>query len=148
MQRRNNGDGCIRQRQDGRWEAKLVIEGKTKSFYGKTKAEVKKKLAQVQADLTNEEYLDETNMTVNQWLDEWLKNFVDVKASTFKRYELDVRLRFKPTIGRIKLKDLSALDIQRAYKKFLNQGLAPKSITNAHGTLHEALRKAVKMGFI
>lgn len=148
MQRRNNGDGCIRQRQDGRWEAKLVIEGKTKSFYGKTKAEVKKKLAQIQADLTNEEYLDETNMTVNQWLDEWLKNFVDVKASTFKRYELDVRLRFKPTIGRIKLKDLSALDIQRAYKKFLNQGLAPKSITNAHGTLHEALRKAVKMGFI
>ena len=146
--RRDNGDGSIYKRADGRWEAKICINGKRRSFYGDSKAEVRKKLAQVQAEITTNDYLEETNMTVGQWLDEWLRDFVDVKASTWKRYELDCRIRFKPVLGKIKLKDLTALTLQKTYRQMLNQGLSPKSVVNAHGTLHEALKRAVKMGYI
>ncbi len=32
-----NGEGSMRQRKDtGQWEARLMIEGKSKSFYGRT----------------------------------------------------------------------------------------------------------------
>lgn len=146
--RRENGDGGIYKRDDGRWEAKILVAGKRKSFYGDTKAEVKKKLSLIQAEVALDEYMDETTMTVAQWLDEWLRDFVDVKNSTWKRYELDVRLRFKPYFGNMKLKDLNALTVQRTYGQLLRSGLSPKSVCNAHGTLHEALQRAVKLGFI
>ena len=48
--KRTNGEGTIRQRDNGLWEC-TIMDGfqsdgrrKTKSFYGKTQGEVKKKL--------------------------------------------------------------------------------------------------------
>ena len=43
--RRGNGEGTIRQRTDGRWEAQLSLpSGKRKSVYGKTKKEAREAL--------------------------------------------------------------------------------------------------------
>lgn len=50
-------EGTIRKRSDGKWEGRITIEydakGKQvqKSFYGKTKTEVKKKLKPVEDDM-------------------------------------------------------------------------------------------------
>lgn len=44
--RRGNGEGTIRQKPDGRWEARYVAaDGARKSVMGKTRAEVAAKLA-------------------------------------------------------------------------------------------------------
>jgi hypothetical protein len=44
--RRDNNEGLIRKRVDGRWEARISLpDGKTKAFYAKTRAEVADRLA-------------------------------------------------------------------------------------------------------
>lgn len=43
--RKRNGEGNVRQRANGLWEARIVLEdGKSKSYYSQTKAEALKKL--------------------------------------------------------------------------------------------------------
>ena len=55
--RRDKGDGCISQRADGTWTARIRVglnpEGKPKikAFYGKSEREVKKKLKEFEKEL-------------------------------------------------------------------------------------------------
>lgn len=45
MSRRSKGEGTIRKRSDGRWKGRYVnCLGETKSVYGQSKADVKRKL--------------------------------------------------------------------------------------------------------
>ena len=51
--RRGNHEGNIRRRSDGRWEARITLEGgRVKSFYGKTRADVVQRLARAQHERT------------------------------------------------------------------------------------------------
>ena len=46
MGRRGNSEGTITKRADGRWEARISLpDGKRKSFYGKTRQEVARRLS-------------------------------------------------------------------------------------------------------
>ncbi len=50
--RRGNREGTIYKRADGRWEAKIALEdGQRKSFYGDTRAEVARRLAEAQHEV-------------------------------------------------------------------------------------------------
>lgn len=146
--RKSNGEGSIRKRGDGLWEARITIGDKRKSIYGKTKSEVRNKMIEIQVEVTNKDYIDETNMTVAQWMDTWMNDFLEARPSTIKRYDRDVRLRIIPCLGKIKLKELTTMQIQKMYRKCKNDGLSPKSIHNLHCVLHEALRKAVALKYI
>jgi integrase len=42
--RRAKGEGSVLKRKDGRWQARYEVGGKRKYIYGKTRAEVAKKL--------------------------------------------------------------------------------------------------------
>src|SRR5680860_1215952 len=75
---RGNGEGNIRKRKDGRWEARLTIgyrDGKArmKSVYGKTRTEAQQKLAKLQTDLQRGIAPTDDRQTVGQFLDRWLK---------------------------------------------------------------------------
>lgn len=49
--RRGNNEGMISKRADGRWEGRISLEdGKRKSYYGKTRQEVQRKLAEVRRE--------------------------------------------------------------------------------------------------
>ena len=63
--RRARGEGSIRQRKDGAWEARFVIgidpgTGKEirKSVYAKTQKEVRKKMTEAVAALDKDDYRD------------------------------------------------------------------------------------------
>jgi len=50
--RRGNNEGTITKRSDGRWEARISLEGgRRKSFYGKTRLEAQRKLTQAHSDI-------------------------------------------------------------------------------------------------
>ena len=52
MKRRANGEGSVSKRKDGRWQARLTLtSGKRLSVYGRTRADVVKKLNAAKADL-------------------------------------------------------------------------------------------------
>ena len=149
MAKRANGEGNIRRRADGTWESRLVINGKRRSAYGKTQAEVRQKLRNMQK--ANEACLDlaASEMTVSEWLLIWMRDYRNsIKDSTKATYWTDIKLHILPYIGKVKLSALTSEKVQRMYNKLVAEGISPKSVRNTHGILHKALGQAVKLKYI
>ena len=155
------GGGTIRQRPDGLWEARYTLginpgTGKQiqKSVYGKTQKEVRQKLTAITAEIDNGSYQEPCKMTVNEWLDIWLKDYqIGVKDSTAYLYERQAKLYLRPALGNIPLETLKAHTVQRLYNSLSQEhdgqpALSAKTIKNIHGVLHRALDQAQKMGYI
>ena len=144
--RRSNGEGSIRKRDDGSWEGRILIEGKSRSIYGRSQAEVRKKLTEIRNDLDNDDYLEPNDTTVKEWMEIWQNEYLeDVKQSTADRYKSCIRIHIIPALGDTRLLDLRASTIQ----KFLNQckkvdGLSEKSVKNIRLVLHKALEQAIE----
>ena len=150
------GGGTIRQRSDGRWEARYTIgrdpgTGKQvqKSIYGETQAEVRKKLQQATTAIDEGVYTEPSKMTVGGWLDVWIKEYTgDLKPYTLKSYTGHVNNHIKPSLGAVKLSALNAPTMQAFINSLQREGLAPKSVKNNHGTLHKALQQAVELSYL
>ena len=149
------GSGMIRQRPDGRWEARYTVgrdpgTGKQiqKSIYGKTQNEVRKKLAEIIKDLDDGIYTDAEGLTVGKWMDTWYEEYtVNLKNSTRASYGDLIRLHIKPGIGAVKLDKLTPTMVQKFYNDLINgskgkQPLAANTVRNVHTVLHKALRQA------
>lgn len=158
-----NGEGTVRKRIDGTWEARAPLgrdpgTGKTKFkyFYGDTRTEALKKKNAFRYENENGLYIEPSKLTVGQWLDTWHSEYMgSVKSRTAERYESAIRVHLKPSLGATRLSVLTAPMIQDMYNRMHKErladpkaGLSPKSIKNVHGVLHEALKKAVKLGYI
>lgn len=156
MAKRANGEGTIRKRHDGRWEGRYYdpIADKQKSVYGKTQKEVREKLSGITQDILNRDYIQETNISVSEWLKIWLEQFTaNVKPLTKSSYEVQCKNHIIPRLGNIRLKSLSVQHIQKTYNDLFEgrnsqEALSAKTIKNIHGVLHKALEQAVKSGYI
>ena len=147
------GGGTIRQRPDGRWEARFTVgrdpgTGKQiqRSVYGSTQKEVRQKLAQAVAEVDNGTYQAPSKMTVGQWLDIWQKDYLGgVKPATVSSYEYCIRLHIKPALGAARLDRIHPHTIQG----FINAlELAPQTVRHIWMVLHTALEKAVDLEYI
>lgn len=93
-------------------------------------------------------------MTVNDWLDIWLKDYqIGVKDSTAYLYERQAKLYLRPALGNIPLETLKAHTIQRLYNSLSQEhdgqlALSAKTIKNIHGVLHKALQQTVLLNYI
>ena len=169
-----NGNGTIRKRSDGRWEGRYTcgfdpVSGQQiqRSVYGKSQKDVRTKLTQIANDIDQGVYTEPTKMTIGSWLDIWLKEYkTDVKPNTIDQYDYQIRTHLKPAFGRVNLQELTAPMVQQLYNSRLKPykikqkmcngkpkviektGLSPKSIRNIHSVLHEALDKALKLGYV
>ncbi len=93
--RRAKNEGSIRQRTDGRWEARATGSidyrtGKPKCIfvYGKTKTEVIGKLRKLEYDIHNRKAIDLTSTKFVDWLTYWLETYKknNIKQSTYVSY--------------------------------------------------------------
>jgi len=151
QKRRGHGEGSIKQRSDGLWEARVSLEGgKRRSFYGKTRREAQDKLRTALRDLDAGLDLSSDRQTVAQFLDKWLSASVkpSVKVKTYEGYESIVRIRVTPRIGRTHLAKLTALDLQALYTELANAGLSARSVHHTHRVLHRAFVQAVRWNLI
>ncbi len=155
MKKRINGEGTIRKRKNGSWEARITIgfDEKTgkqlfKSVYARTQKEIKEKLEILLGDRVQKS-CDEAELSVSEWLDQWMNDFlVDVKEGTKISYESLCNNHIKPNLGQVSLIELKAPTIQRFYNNLRTKGLSPKYIKNIHGCLHRALDMAVRIDYI
>lgn len=158
MSKRANNEGSIRQRPDGRWEARYSAgydsgTGKPirRSIYGKTQAEVRKRLQEIETSLDSGTYTPPNKITLGEWLDTWQSEYLNgVTLSTQRAYSDKIRLHIKPALGAVKLQNLAIPAIQQFYNS-LGKGdkpLSAKSIKGIHGVLHAALKQAVMIGYI
>ena len=155
--RNAQGGGTIRQRKDGRWEARYTVgrdpgTGKQiqRSVYGSTQKEVRQKLAQITAAIDTGTYKEPCRMTLGQWLDIWQRDYLrDVKESTAAIHETQIRLHISPALGAIRLEALNPHDIQALYNALQDEkGLSARTVKTVHSTLHKALQQAAANGYI
>ncbi len=145
------GNGSVRQRENGTWEARCIINGKRKSFYGEKQSDVLKAMRAAKKSSDDGTYFETTNITLSKWLDTWLSEYIkpSCKPLTYSTYESKVKTHLKPALGRIRLTTLNATQIQAFYNDLLRvHNLQPKTIKNIHGILHKALEQALKLRYI
>lgn len=155
--RNAQGAGTIRQRVDGRWEARYTIgrdpgTGRQlqRSIYGSTQQEVRKKLAQAVAALDAGTYQTPNRITVATWMEEWLTTFCagKVKPLTRQSYEGIIKNHIVPVIGAVELQAIKGSHIQRLYNIMTKAGLSGKTVKNVSAVLHKAFSVALKQGLI
>ena len=161
--KRPSGDGMVRQKKRGQWEARIVVgykdDGKPiyRYVYGKTQKEVLDKLHQRIEDYRGVELTEDSKMTLGEWLDKWLNEYMlfTIRERTWKAYETTVRLHIKPYLGDKQIAFITTADVQRMYNKLKRSGrseahpihghkLSDSYVRKIHMMLHEAMDTAVK----
>jgi integrase len=118
--------------------------------YAKTRKEAAEKLTAAMADASKGITADGGPKTVGAFLMSWLENSVrgSVRKSTYDRNESLCRVHLIPSLGRKKLKTLSAADVAGFYRSRLDSGCSAASVRKMHETLHKALKQAVRWGYM
>ncbi|HRP46607.1 MAG TPA: site-specific integrase [Trueperaceae bacterium] len=118
--KRANGEGTITRRKDGRWQGAITIgrdeEGKQlrKTVYGRTQAEVRKKLDDLKKTIGATDLTSEA-VTLEAYLARWLEEKArQVKPRTIESYKYTIERYINPKLGRVKLTKLTPLNIQTA----------------------------------
>lgn len=90
-----------------------------------------------------------TEGTVGFLLEEW---FAQASPRWSLKYAAGVRSnldqRWLPALGAKKLNRLEAIDLDRCYRRWEAEGLAPATIGQYHAAIRRALRQAVRWGWI
>lgn len=149
--RRDKGDGCISQLKDGRWTSRMRVgltpEGKPKikAFYGKTEAEVKKKLKEFQKELhKNDGAVVQRNTVANYMLD-WLQNVKanELKPKSYDRLEQSVKNQIIPSIGHLQVAALTSDDVQKMINSLKADGLSYSTIKKAYDAVNECFKTGI-----
>src|SRR5215208_874896 len=148
--RRGNGEGTIRQRADGRWEAQVSLPGgKRKSVYGKTKKEARDKLKDAQKQIDAGVDLGAPSQTVEAFLKSWLADSeTRVRPKTHRTYQDLLRLHVIPELGKVRLDRVAAPQIAKLLRDRQTAGLSPKTVNHIRATLRAALNQAVRWRLI
>ncbi|MEE1046784.1 MAG: site-specific integrase [Clostridia bacterium] len=165
--RRPQGDGTIRKRSDGRWEARIIIGHKNdgspmyKSAFAKTQRSALKQLHQLLDLYRDVDLTEECRMTLGEWMDKWMDEYMifTIKENTIKGYRSQIDHQIKPFIGHKQLASLTTADIQKFYNKIKKEGrvhphpihghvLSDSMVRKIHMMLHEAMEVAVRERYI
>ena len=89
-------------------------------------------------------------LTVGQWLSYWLEQVVPPSrtASTTHGYTMIVRNHLSPALGRVKLRELTAPQIQLYLRRKQAEGLSSNTVRKHLGVLHNALEQARRQDLI
>jgi integrase len=123
---------------------------KRRTVYGKTRGEVRDKLAKALAERADGLVFDDENMTVGEYVTRWLEDSAKggLAHRTYANYKLQLRRHIVPAIGRVKLAKLNPAHVQGLYAAKLREGLKPSSVRYMHSVLRRSLEQAVRWNLI
>lgn len=164
MAKRKKGQGTVRQRVDGRWEARyrytdIYGNKKTKYFTSQSKQECTNKMnafiIALESDI-KEQYLLPYSITAEtpfeEWSRIWMKYYCEgrIRESTYSHYESHFRLYINPRIGNIPLGMLTSsmcqgmlLDIRENGRHKGDKPLSIRTVDPMRVMLCECLQRAL-----
>ena len=148
--RRGKGEGSIRERADGRWEARVDcgwIDGKRvrKSIFGRTRRQVAAKLPKALQQAQQGTPFADERLTVAQYLTRWLEHVrTRIRVRTWASYESSVRLHLLPTIGKVSLARITPAHVEAALQRLQQNGTSVTRTRYARSVLRAALNRARK----
>lgn len=151
--KRAHGEGTIGKRKDGRWEARVSIgytdkgTPKRHTVYGRTQAEVKKKLDLLRQQVDSGTYSD-AKLTIATFLERFLSEKArDVKPSTLEQYEICTRRCILPRIGRVRLDKLTPMQVQKLLVDIRDASGTARA-TKCRSLLFSACKQAVRLQLV
>ena len=144
--RASNGMGSIRQRADGRWEARYSTpEGRQKSVYGKSEKEVTAKLRGALHDLDSGAWREPSKITVGEWLDIWLADYQEQNTDrTTKKYKCIVNNHIRPLLGSLKMSKVTSMHARRLMNELIRAGLSTVTVHGYMGIFKAIMQSAVE----
>lgn len=144
--KRANGEGSILKRKDGRFMARVTVNGERLTFYSRSRQEAAAWLAEQLAAKNHGLLVAPSKVTFGQWLDTWLQEYARprVRPTTWEDYRIIVEKHLKPALGEILLKDLRPEHLQKVHNEKAASGLSPRRVRLIHVVTHSALKQAVK----
>jgi integrase len=149
--KRGNGEGTISKRADGRYCAAIFVtrpdgtRGR-KWVYGKTRAEVAEKLAELANKVRGGAVLPTRSVKLADYLDYWLSSVAadKVRPTTYAKYEQTIRLYLKPNLGTRTLERLTVPVAQEFLSRQLAAGHSVPKVKVMREVLSSALSRAVR----
>ena len=130
---------------------------KRRSFYGKRRKDVVKKMQKVQNEMSKGTYSEPSKTLFKTWLDNWLQIYKkgNLKPTTYDSYENRIRVHIQPGLGEIPIEKLQTQMIQDFYNSKLRSdrgdskdGLSARSVRHLHTIICSSLDQAVQEGLL
>lgn len=102
-------------------------------------------LTKLLASIDKGVFIQPSKMTVDQFLDRWLKDAVKARVAphTYADYVGIAQRYIRPSLGTRLLHQLTALDLQKLYADMQAQGLSSRTVRYCHAVIGNALGQAV-----
>ena len=138
--------GQYKQRADGRYATSVVVNGKKKTIYAKSSAELNKKVIELKYYNNNNITISNDNITLGQFADKWFEiSSVGKEDSTVKEYKYIIN-KIKATLGNYKMANIKKYDIQKVVNNFIENGhdrLAKKYLMYIKNIFNEAIQNDI-----
>lgn len=149
--RRANNEGSVFQRSDGRWGGALTMgydeNGKIirKTIYGKTQAEVIKKLSEISGRMKSNSYELVENNNLETLMFEYLMTFKksSVSPRTFEGNIRNFKLHIAPQIGKMKVYEIDNYAIQKLVNNLIEEGYSNDTIKKCKHLLNQFFEYAI-----
>ena len=149
MARRGNHEGTMNQLPSGSWRAQIYIKGIRFGKTFKKKALAQKWLRDKANEIVNGLRIKDSQMLLMDYFQDWLViKKGSIRPHTWSQYESVIRMHISPTLGKIKLSDLTSDHIRSLYQQLLQYGVGKRTIEVLHAILHVSLGDAVKQRLI
>ena len=150
MAKRANSEGTLYQRKDGRWAAGVTVlkDGAHQRVfkYAATQAEARKLLTSLKKNQDDGRPINFDRLSLRQWLDVWLDDFVKPNRSprTYGEYYSVLRREVPETLGKLPLTQVRGEHLQRLFMTIASKG---KGRTSEHlrAVLRASFNRAMKL---
>ena len=142
-------------RGDRKWLLRVFLgrDGERRKRYASktiegTTAQARQELTRMLHEADKGALVASSELTLAAYVGEWYRTKVRVSERTLNGYRLQMKLYILPHLGHLRLHEITPLAVQDTINKLRDQGLGPRTIEYAHAVLHQALKKAVKLGLL
>ena len=134
----------IRQRKDGRYEARAVVEGINISIIKSSLKECLEEFKEAKKMASNNMDMKRVNITLNEWFEEWFEQYKKPYIKETSIYTLRSKYYniFGNTLGDKKVAEINNIDIQSVINSMRDNGRAASSMRTALSTIRECLESA------
>ena len=134
----------IRQRKDGRYEARAVVEGINISIIKSSLKECLEEFKEAKKIASNNMDIKRINITLNEWFEEWFEQYKKPYIKETSIYPLRSKYYniFGNTLGDKKVTEINNIDIQSVINSMRDNGRAASSMRTALSTIRECLESA------
>lgn len=134
----------LRQRKDGRYEARATVNGININLYDMDLKALKKNFELAKQNALQNLDTKYSNITLNEWFEDWFKRYKEpnIKPQSIFPMKSKFYNTFGNKIGDMKVTDIRNIDIQDVINQMQKEGRASSSMRDALGRVRECLESA------